>query len=117
MVDPGAALWEKRGGAILTPRGRMFFVALCMDKPGHVDTRLSTRPAHLAFLEAAGGKVRLGGPFLDPAGEKPIGSLLILECDNEAEARALLAGDPYAKAGLFESVDVKPWRRAIGVEL
>jgi uncharacterized protein len=95
----------------------MFYAALCMDKPDHVETRLANRPAHLAFLEAQGGRVRLGGAFLDAAGEKPIGSLLILECENEAEARALLAGDPYGKAGLFESVELRPWRRAIGVEL
>jgi uncharacterized protein len=95
----------------------MFFVALCMDKPGHVETRLANRPVHLAFLEKCGGKVRLGGAFLDPAGEKPIGSMLILEAASESEARALLADDPYARAGLFQSVELMPWRRAVGVEL
>ena len=61
---------------------------------------MSTRPAHLAFLEKHAASVKLGGPFLE--GDKPVGSMLILECDNEAAARALLAEDPYAEAGLFE---------------
>jgi uncharacterized protein len=39
-----------------------------------------------------------------------IGSMLIVEAENEAEARALLAEDPYAKAGLFQNVEVLPWR-------
>lgn len=93
----------------------MLFVALCTDKPDHVDLRLSTRAAHLAFLDAHAKAVKLGGPFLD--GDKPVGSMLILDCDTEAAARALLAEDPYARAGLFASVEVKPWKRVVGAEL
>ena len=43
-----------------------------------------------------------------------IGSLLVLEAETEAEVREWLAADPYAKAGLFANVDVKPWRQAAG---
>ncbi len=69
------------------------------------------------FWRKHASSVKLGGPLLDPAGEKPIGSLLILDCEDEAAARALLARDPYAKAGLFASVELKPWRRVVGAEL
>lgn len=95
----------------------MLFVAICLDKPGHVDLRLATRDAHLAFLAGHAAHVKLGGAFLDAAGEKPIGSMLIVEAEDEAAARALLAGDPYGQAGLFASVELRPWRRAVGVEL
>ncbi len=95
----------------------MLFAAICLDKPGHVDLRLSTRAEHLAFLAEHAAQVKLGGPFLDAAGEKPIGSLLILDCADEAEARDLLGRDPYAKAGLFASVELRPWRRVVGAEL
>ena len=93
----------------------MLFVALCLDKPDHVDLRMSTRAAHLAFLEKHASRVKLGGPFLD--GEKPIGSMLILDCANEAAARALLSEDPYAVAGLFASVELKLWKRVVGAQL
>ena len=93
----------------------MLFVALCIDKPGHVDLRLSTRAAHLAFLEKHASRVKLGGPFIE--GDKPVGSMLILDCPDEAAARALLAEDPYAQAGLFERVDVRAWKRVVGAEL
>lgn len=95
----------------------MLFVAICLDKPDHVDLRLATRNAHLAYLTEHAPRVKLGGAFLDSAGEKPIGSMLIIEAEHEAAARTLLAADPYAQAGLFASVELRPWRRAIGVEL
>lgn len=94
----------------------MLFAAICLDKPGRLETRLATREAHLAFLAECAPVVKLGGPFLDEAG-KPIGSLLIIETEDEATARALLARDPYAKADLFQSVDVRRWRRVVGAEL
>ncbi len=93
----------------------MLFVALCYDKPGHVDLRLSTRPAHLAFLERHAASVKLGGPFIEA--EKPVGSMLILDCADEAAAHALLAEDPYAQAGLFDRVELRAWRRVVGAEL
>ena len=94
----------------------MLFAAICLDKPGSLDFRLSTRPAHLDFLNAHATRIKLGGPFLD-AEERPIGSLLILECADLAAAQALLDKDPYAKAGLFASVELRPFRRVVGAEL
>jgi len=100
----------------LLTRTFVLFAAICLDKPGSLDLRVSTRSAHLEFLEAHAPRVKLGGPFLD-AEERPIGSLLILECANLEAAQALLDKDPYAKAGLFVSVEVKPFRRVVGAEL
>ena len=37
--------------------------------------------------------------------------LLILDLPDRAAADAFAAGDPYAKAGLFESVTIHPWRK------
>lgn len=46
--------------------------------------------------------------------QSALGSMLIFEAETEEEVREWLAADPYAKAGLFESVEVKPWRQAVG---
>ncbi|HXY58954.1 MAG TPA: YciI family protein [Methylocystis sp.] len=94
----------------------MLFAAICQDKPGHLEMRLAARADHLAFLEAHAHAVKLGGPFLDGEG-RPIGSLLIIDCADLAAARELLARDPYAKAGLFASVELTPWRRTVGAEI
>lgn len=85
------------------------FVLICRDKPGSAGLRARLRPAHLNYVEARAGAVWLAGPLLSDAGE-PQGSLLIIEAENEAEARAFAESDPYSKNGLFESVEVRPFR-------
>ncbi len=94
----------------------MHFVAICLDKPDSLAKRLDVRAAHLAFLAEKAGMVKLGGPFLDAAGQ-PCGSMLVVACAGEAEARAFLDEDPYAKAGLFSSVDLRPFRPVVGATL
>ena len=88
------------------------FVLICQDKPASLDLRMATREAHLAYARAS-GCVRAGGPFLDADGQ-PIGSMLVIETESLAEAHSFAAHDPYALAGLFASVDVRPWRLALG---
>jgi len=95
----------------------MLFVATCTDKPDSSALRLDTRPAHLAYLNGLGAKVKAGGALLSADRADVIGSMLILEGDDQVAIAAMLADDPYAKAGLFASVDVKPWRQAVGVPL
>ena len=88
----------------------MHFVALLADRDDGLPIRLENRPAHLDWLKTV--PVPVAGPFLD--GDKPIGSMQIVEADSEEAARAILAEDPYAKAGLFKSSEVRPWRWVIG---
>jgi uncharacterized protein YciI len=40
---------------------------------------------------------------------KPIGSLVLIEAENKPSIETIAANDPYAKAGLFASVDIRPW--------
>ena len=95
----------------------MLFIATCIDKPDSLAKRTGRRPAHLVYLSSLGARVRAAGALLDPAGQNPIGSLLIFETLDETEVRAILAADPYAEAGLFASVDLRPWRQALGVTI
>ncbi len=87
----------------------MLFVLICTDKPNSLELRQQSRPDHLKFLESLGGKLKAAGPFVDDEG-KPTGSLVIIEAETRAAAVQLAARDPYAIAGLFASVDVKPWK-------
>jgi len=95
----------------------MLFVATCRDKPESMGLRLANRPAHLAYLTSLGARVKAGGALLTPDQQAVVGSLLIFEGDSDEEIAELLANDPYALAGLFESVDIKPWRQAVGAPL
>ena len=89
------------------------FVLTCLDKPDGLPLRLATRSAHLDFIAANREAIRAAGPFLNDAGDM-CGSMLILEAADQTAAAELAATDPYAIAGLFESVTLRPWKLAVG---
>ena len=82
------------------------FMLACFDKADSLALRMATREAHLAYMAGKRDEVKLAGPLLDEAGDMA-GSLLIVEVADLAAAKALNAGDPYTKAGLWDRVEVK----------
>jgi uncharacterized protein YciI len=87
------------------------FVISYIDKPNALALRMANREAHLAYAHADDKpvKVKLGGPYLDDKGDMA-GSLLIVEAPDRAAALGFTENDPYVKAGLFSSIDVRPYR-------
>ena len=91
----------------------MLFVFICKDKSGEgLSRRMANRPAHLAYLQSLGDKLKIAGPLLSEEG--PRGSLLIIEVEDLEAAKAIAAADPYAAADVFESVEIMPWRQTAG---
>lgn len=90
----------------------MLYAIICVDKPGPLEVRKANRDNHLAHIKGAGSAIVQAGPFLDAEGGM-CGSLLIFEGDL-AGAQAWAAADPYAAAGLFQSVEVKAWKKVVG---
>jgi uncharacterized protein YciI len=90
----------------------MLIALIARDKPGALDIRKANRESHLAYIDAT-GVVNQAGPLLDDA-EQMMGSLVILDVADMAAAQDWADNDPYAKAGLFESVELIPWKRVIG---
>lgn len=88
------------------------FALICLDKPGHLDVRKANREAHLAYIADTGCVVQ-AGPFLDDHGDM-CGSLVVIDRPDRASAEDWAAGDPYARAGLFGSVDIRAWKKVIG---
>jgi hypothetical protein len=87
----------------------MLFAPICTDKPDSLALRMSVRPDHLKYLESLGTALKAAGPFTTDEGS-PTGSLVIIEAADRAAARAMAESDPYAKVGLFASVEIKPWK-------
>jgi uncharacterized protein YciI len=87
----------------------MLFALICTDKPGSLAVRKSNRPEHVAYLQRLGDRLALAGPFTDEDGETPTGSLVVIEAASREAAEQIAAADPYAKAGLFASVEIRPW--------
>ncbi len=88
------------------------YVISWLDKPDSLAVRMAAREAHLAYAASLDGRVKLGGPYLDDAGQM-IGSLIIVEADSLDHAQALHDQDPYKLAGLFEASEITPWRMTL----
>lgn len=89
----------------------MHFVIYCLDKPDHLQLRMDSRPAHVEYLKAHADKIVAAGPMLTDDGKGMTGSTLLMEFNDRAEAEDWAANDPYAKAGLFASVDIHAWKK------
>ena len=89
-----------------------YFAIHCLDKPMSAALRADTRARHLDYLAGFASQVFVAGPLLDLEGE-PMGTLLIIDLPNRRAAYAFAADDPYAIAGLFQSVAVTSWRRVV----
>lgn len=96
----------------------MLYMILGEDVPDSLERRLAARPAHLARLEALQdeGRLLLAGPC--PAIDSPdpgpagfSGSLIVAEFESLEAARAWAGADPYAAAGVYARVTVRPFKR------
>ncbi|MBB4003791.1 YciI-like protein [Aurantimonas endophytica] len=90
----------------------MLYALLCDDKPNSLQLRMDTRAEHLAHLNGLGDALKFACPFLDE-NDKPCGSMVVIEAESREAAKAIADRDPYAVAGLFETVTVRPWSWAI----
>ncbi len=93
---------------------RDVYLVIARDGAGRAELRAQTRQAHLAWLSNSALPVLMAGPMLDGDGSAVIGSLLIVEAGSLAELSSWAAQDPYAQAGLFEAVELRPYKVVIG---
>jgi uncharacterized protein len=88
----------------------MLFVIIGHDGPNGARLRPSVRSAHLENLKplVANGQMIIGGPFTDGSG-----SLMVVDFPNEEGAVAFAHSDPYVTEGVFERVEIKPFRKVV----
>jgi len=89
----------------------MLYCLICEDKPNSEDLRKSVRPQHLEHIQSY--DVRFAGPMLADNEETMIGSIIVLEADDQAKAQAFAGQDPYNQAGLFAKVTIRPFRQVV----
>jgi uncharacterized protein YciI len=95
----------------------MLYVVWASDAPGSGDDRLRVLEAHRARLRTPAPhavKVLQAGATLDEATQAMNGTLLVVEADTIAAVRAFVDADPYVAAGVYASVDIRPWRCGLG---
>jgi len=93
-----------------------WYVVFAQDAEDAAERRAEARPAHLARLRdlAAEGRLRLAGPMprgdgVPPAEGGVSGSVVVAAFPDLGAARAWAAEDPYVAAGVYASVDVRPF--------
>ena len=98
----------------------MWYVIYSRDKEDSLLARLDARPAHLERVEILleQGRLLLAGPrpaidAEDPGPAGFQGSLIVARFDSLAEAREWADTDPYVTAGVYESVEVTPFKRVM----
>lgn len=98
----------------------MWYVIDARDVQDSLERRREARPRHLARLDALrdAGRLLLAGPYPAIDAEDPgpagfSGSLIVAEFESLAAARAWADADPYAEAGVYASVDVRPFRKVL----
>jgi len=90
----------------------MLFVIIGHDGPEGAALRPKVREAHLANLRTLKAeKLKLAGPFTDGSG-----SLIVVDMESEDEAIAFAHSDPYVTSGVFERVEVRPFRQVFPEE-
>lgn len=98
----------------------MWYAIEGYDRAGALEQRLDARAAHLQRLQALRdeGRLLLAGPCPaidadDPGPAGFSGSIVIAGFNSLEEARAWADEDPYVAAGVYERVDVRPFRRVL----
>jgi len=92
----------------------MLYLAYCLDNTNSVALRNAKRDENWDYFMVHKEKLKIAGPILAEQDEKTIGSLMIIEAASHAEALHWVKQTPFAKAGLFNSIDIRPWKWVIG---
>lgn len=76
--------------------------------------RMAVRQAHLEGVRpmVESGQMVVGGAILDEAGTM-IGSATIVDFPDRAALDAWLARDPYVTGGVWQRIEVRPFRVAV----
>lgn len=90
------------------------FLVNARDKPDSLDLRMQHRPAHLEWAKAHAERILMAGPVFLDDGETFAGSTFVVTFESLRDAEAWAGEDPYAKAGLFASVEIVPFKWLLG---
>lgn len=88
------------------------FAIRCLDDEGSAELRQRHLAAHLAHVEARISQYAVAGPLRQ--GEETVGSLLVMEAGDTAEARARIEADPYFAAGVWRDIAIEEFLAVAG---
>ena len=87
----------------------MYWLMICRHRTNAAELREQNREAHRQHVASGGGglaRVLIGSALTEDDGETPNGNFGILEAPSREAAQAFAENDPYARAGLVESIEI-----------
>ncbi|WP_130537383.1 YciI family protein [Thiomicrorhabdus indica] len=98
----------------------MLYSIFAYDVKNSLPLRMKAREAHIARLKGLESENRLiiagPNPAIDsnePGDAGFTGSLIVAEFASLEEAQAWASADPYIEAGVYQKVDVKPFKKVL----
>ena len=89
-------------------------MAICSDGGDKQSLRKAVLQDHLDYVEVIGDKIAMAGPLSESDTGQYRVSIFVYDVNSMSEAETLLHNDPYYKAGLYDSVEIKEFKPAIG---
>jgi uncharacterized protein len=93
------------------------YLVICRDAPGSGTARAEKLDGHLRHVEVNWQRYVLAGPLRQPGSQPLIGSYFLVRATDEADARALMSGDPYVSSGMYATLEVLEATASIGLYL
>lgn len=94
----------------------MYFMVIATDKLDSLALRVAMRPRHRDWLRGGHERVTVVASGASLEGESTVmnGSLLIVAAASHEDVVTFSHADPYFRAGLFASVDIRRWDWTFG---
>ena len=104
----GRTMWDFKGD----PEHNRRFLVIGHGKPGMSATRDTLLDAHRSYFIERHYQERFiaRGPLLSDDGTEWVGSAMLIELPDRAAVAAMLADEPYVRNGLYDRIEIHPWR-------
>jgi uncharacterized protein YciI len=104
----GATMWDFTSD----PANAEQFLIIGHGHPGKTTASEALRDEQLRYLADSGVADRFiaRGPLLSDDGTEWTGSAWLVELTDRAAVEAMLADEPYTRAGLYANIEIHPWQ-------
>jgi uncharacterized protein YciI len=91
-------------------RGHMQAMFHALDQPHSGALRREFQAAHEAYLTEHAGMIMARGPLVTDNGEKPLGSVILMDVPDMDTARTFVEKEPFYSNGVYQESHVHRWR-------
>jgi uncharacterized protein YciI len=91
----------------------MHYTVYCLDHDNMVERRLEHYEDHKAYLATSPVKMVMSGPLLAGDEKTMIGSFFLYEADDIGDVKRFNSNDPFNKAGIWRTVDIRPFLKRV----